>query len=202
MANGFEMYEEYKKKKNQTPTIKVPTPVVPLPVVTPEAVYKQSNNTPSVKVPGGSLPNALDAAKQVIAKQQPTRQMGIGFNVPTPIPENPFKNKVSQTLPYNPAALQKAQAIAQQAQGKTPAQLRQQNIANINRVGDEMAYDTTKKLQDFFEKPVQPKSVLGANMWAGLGQFNKSLAQTADFILPDVITPKVVQQGIDSYNIH
>ena len=49
----------------------------------------------------------------------------------------------------------------------------------------------------------QPKPVaenwLAKNTMAGIGGFNKGLAQTADFILPNVITPKPVQKTLDYY---
>ena len=109
-------YETNEKEIEYTPNkAKIPTfnKQSQLPAVN---AVSQSNNPPSVQQPRG---NALDIAKQVIAKQQPPRQMGVGF---TPIPQNPYAKKVS-ALPYNPAALQKAQTIAQQAQGKTPADI-------------------------------------------------------------------------------
>lgn len=34
---------------------------------------------------------------------------------------------------------------------------------------------------------------------AGIGGFNKGLAQTADFIFPNAITPKPVQKTLDYY---
>ena len=77
--------------------------------------------------------------------------------------------KVVSLPKVEPQVLQKAQQLSQQAQGKTVS------------------------------KNVTPKSVAGANAWAGLGQFNAGLAKTLDFILPDVITPKVVQRGLDYY---
>ena len=172
MSKYYEKHDldiEYKPNQVKSPTFKQSSfPALPeLKVTVPALPNKsgQSNNTPSVKVPGGSLP-----------KVSPT------FNQPNPIPQNPYAKKVSPLL-YNPAALQKAQAIAQQAQGKTAQQLRQQNLQNINP----------------FNRPAKVDGVGGANAMAGLGQFNKSLAQTADFILPDVVTPKFLQNTIDYY---
>ena len=63
------------------------------------------------------------------------------------------------------------------------------------------------------EKSVAPKSTpeplpekrattgqfIGQAAYTGLTGFNKGLAQTADFLLPDQITPKAVQKGIDYY---
>ena len=40
---------------------------------------------------------------------------------------------------------------------------------------------------------------LSKNTMAGIGGFNKGLAQTADFILPNAITPKPIQKTLDYY---
>lgn len=188
MANGFEMYEEYKKKKNQTPTIKVPTPVVPLPVVTPEAVYKQSNNTPSVKVPGGSLPNALDAAKQVIAKQQTTRQMGIGFNQPTVKPQPlPYANKVAQTLPSADQRKVQEKAFISRVLTKnmTPAEQRQQNLANIKAEGQRTVDNINKKLE-------RVDAALKSNNWMG------KISATGDALINNAV--KGAQERVAAYD--
>ena len=49
------------------------------------------------------------------------------------------------------------------------------------------------------EKKTSAGQFVGQAAYTGLTGFNKSFAQTADFLLPDQITPKAVQKGIDYY---
>lgn len=72
---------------------------------------------------------------------------------------------------------------------------------------DESAYnaraipevDKALKRQSDLDKALGVLGLVGRNTMAGVSQFNAGLAKTADLILPDVITPKAVQNALDWY---
>lgn len=61
------------------------------------------------------------------------------------------------------------------------------------------ATDETVKHKGNLEKALEAIGLAGRNTMAGVSQFNAGLARTADLFLPDVITPKAVQNALDWY---
>lgn len=61
------------------------------------------------------------------------------------------------------------------------------------------ATDETVKRKGNLEKALEAIGLAGRNTMAGVSQFNAGLARTADLFLPDVITPKAVQNALDWY---
>ena len=59
--------------------------------------------------------------------------------------------------------------------------------------------DKALKRQSDLDKALGALGLIGQNTMAGVSQFNAGLAKTADLFLPDVITPKAVQNALDWY---
>lgn len=119
----------------------------------------QSNNPPAAKTQQG---NALDLAKNAIANQQSKQQVGIGFKQQPQ--QNPYAKKVS-ALPHNPAALPKAQQIAQRAQGKTTEQLRQQNLQTMKDGLGTLPKSNVQQVGiGFKQQPQQPAAPVKTSM--------------------------------------
>ena len=74
------------------------------------------------------------------------------------------------------------------------AQTRQEAAPTIAKA--EIDRDAEARRQASYDRQT-PLSVLGHNTMAGVAGINKGLYSTLDFLLPDVITPKPVQDWID-----
>ena len=83
-----------------------------------------------------------------------------------------------------------------------------QAVNSIRGVGSVLMGDGTDYASDYAEKwkkdhntdytPLEDvTNLVGRNVYAGLGQAQGGIAKTADMILPDPITPKPVQEGLD-----
>ena len=158
--------------------------------------------TPQAVLPAGSLKpkNTVDEAKKLLERQSTINTPKVEI-----LPRYTGKAQ-APTLSTMPKvdALAAAKQIQQRAQGKTPEQLRQQNIANIKeglsgadaRIAFEQA--TSPKPKQTTE--AEPKEgILGPNLWAGWTRWNQNWASSVDNMLPDNLTPKPVQGVLDYY---
>ncbi|MCI7125890.1 MAG: peptidoglycan DD-metalloendopeptidase family protein [Agathobaculum sp.] len=132
--------------------------------------------------------HTADAAKkqQLEAENAAIRaRLGLGYDARTGVTigqqgEN-LSLPVLRMTSGTPAA--RARAAVQEAQNDTPRQATLTAAANAAR---EASYDRQT-----------PLSALGHNTMAGVAGISKGFYDTVDFLLPDVITPKRVQQYID-----
>lgn len=158
--------------------------------------------TPQAVLPAGSLKpkSSVDEAKKLLERQGSINTPKVGI-----LPRYTGKAQ-APTLSTMPKvdALAAAKQIQQRAQGKTPQQLREQNIANIKeglsgadaRIAFEQA--TSPKPKQTTE--AEPKEgILGPNLWAGWTRWNQNWASSVDNMLPDNLTPKPVQGVLDYY---
>lgn len=110
---------------------------------------------------------------------------------PIPVPainQNPFKNPLEKTL-----------GTTTNASGRIiPKYTPLGKPISAPKLGPFSPKTELPRIANTQPNPVA-KNWLAKNTMAGIGGFNKGLAQTADFILPNVITPKPVQKTLDYY---
>ena len=100
--------------------------------------------------------------------------------------ENSKSKNKPQELPRNDKTRAKAKDRNQPSHGRKNSSTtdERQTVKTLPRA-DESIADTAK--------------FVGQGLLSGLAGFNRGVAQTADFLLPDFLTPNFVQKGIDYY---
>lgn len=192
--------------------------------VSPEE-YKRDLERGLVKGETVSNINSVSYLKRVLAQPTPATVKGAQPTSPQPIPVRTptvMQNAVaSRQIPTYSTTFQKAplpisqfkKPIAPLPIPQAPKSIlpqpvpstRQQAFATpqpIPSALDVRKAAVTPKLPLQSATASQKPSVgqfLGNNAIAGIGGFNKGLAQTADFILPDFLTPKPVQNVLQYY---